>query len=58
VKTFVFQLEVEMADDEDVQRAVHQALRAAADNLRELRKPGEDPPFRLTVIPLGLKPPC
>lgn len=55
MKTFVFQLEVEMADGQDMEAAVSVVLHAIAADLGALKRPCQDPPFRLTVVDLGMK---
>jgi len=57
MRTYVFQFEVEIEDDQDIQPAVKRVLESAVQHLSTARQPGQDPPFRLTVIDLGWKDP-
>jgi|GEM_PF-6789988 len=52
--TYVFQLEIQMAPgQEDTHAALTAVLSSIATEFAALKKPGQDPPFRLTVVDLG-----
>jgi hypothetical protein len=55
MKTYVFQLEVEVPEDQDIQPRLKQVLDLVVQNLSTLRKPEGGPQINLTVIDLGWK---
>jgi len=55
MKTFAFQVELEVSSDQDLRQPLQETLELIVEHLAVLKKPGEDPPFRITVIELGWK---
>jgi len=55
MKTYCFQVELEIAEEQDMQSALSQVMQAIASSMGRFHKPDSGPPMRLTVIDLGLK---
>ena len=55
MSTFVFQLEIQMEDGQDMQPAIKQVLDSMVEHLSKAWTRGQDPPFRLNVVVVGMK---